>query len=260
MDDERLTPAEVQLVLRRAGELERRAPPDEAMAPAEVAALAAEVGLSPGAVQQALSEMRAGALIEPRPPGTLERVLGPNSIVVERTVRGNVAEVQRRVDRALRVQLLRKQRDFGARSIWEHAPGWLPALRRTLDWSGTLSLGEARQLDVTVVDAGEAGAADERRSTVRLVVDVGALQRRVVVGTSLGTAAGVAAALVLWAMHTPLPFEWLAAAGATATGSIASLRVYRRQLSSTATALEHLCDTLEHERASQSPLDLLFAR
>jgi hypothetical protein len=257
MDDERLTPGEVQLVLRRAAELERRAPADEAMSPTEVAALAAEVGLSPAAVQQALGEVRAGAVAEPRTPGPLERVLGASSIVVERTVRGRPDEVRRRVERALRAQLLRKQRDFGARSIWEHAPGWLPSLRRALDWSGTLSLGEARTLEVSLVNAGD---ASERRSRVRFVVDAGALQRKVVVGASLGTAAGVAAALILWAMHTPLPLEWLAAAGATAAGSIASVRSYRRQLSSTATALEHLCDAIEHERAPSSPLDLLFAR
>ena len=61
-------------------------------------------------------------------------------------------------------------------------------------------------------------------------------------------------------MHTPLPLEWLAAAGATATGSIASVRSYRRQLTTTATALERLCDALEHEPTPVSPLDLLFAR
>jgi hypothetical protein len=52
----------------------------------------------------------------------------------------------------------------------------------------------------------------------------------------------------------------MAAAGATAMGSVASLRAYRREVSSTATALEHLLDTLEQDRAPQSALDLLFAR
>ena len=254
MGDDRLTPGEVQLVLRRAAELERRGPTDEELSPAEVAALAAEVGLSPGAVEQALAEVRAGALAEPPPPSALERVLGRSAIVVERTVRGSADEVRRRIERALKAQLLRKQRDFGARSTWEHAPGWLPALRRALDWSGTLSLREARTIEVAVVGAGDG------RATVRLSVDVGALQRQVVAGASLGTAAGVAAALVLWAMHTPLPLEWLAAAGATAAGSIASVRSYRHKLAETETALERLCDTLEHEPAPLSPLDLLFAR
>jgi hypothetical protein len=260
MDDERLTPRKVQLVLRRAAELDQRTPTDEAMSPAEIEALASEVGLSPAAVQQALAEVRAGALAEPRQPGALERVLGDRTIVVERTVRGNAAEVQRRVERALRGQMLRKQRDFGARSLWEHAPGWLPALRRSLDWAGTLALGDARTIEVSVVDAGDGDSGAERRSRVRFTVDVGALQRRVVAGASLGTAVGVAAALVLWAMNTPLPFEWLAAAGATATGSIASVRSYRRQMTTTANALERLCDALEHEPTPVSPLDLLFAR
>src|SRR5262245_53235216 len=127
MGEERLTPEKVQLVLRRAAELDQRPPADEAMSQAEVEALAAEVGLSPAAVQQALAEVRAGAVVAPRPPGALERVLGCSTIVVERTVHGSVGEVQRRVERALRGQLLRKQRDYGVRSTWEHAPGWLPA-------------------------------------------------------------------------------------------------------------------------------------
>lgn len=254
VDDERLSARQVSLVLRRAAELERRDTVDEALAPAEIEALAAEVGLSPDAVQRAISEVRAGVVAEPREPGALERVLGPNMVVVERTVRGRAAEVQRRIERALRGQLLRKRRDFGARSVWEHAPGWLPALRRALDWSGALTLGEARELEVAVV-----GAGDER-ATVRLVVDVGALQRKVATGAALGTAAGVAAALALWAMHTPVAFEWLAAAGATATGSIGSIRFYRRQLASTEAALEHLLDEVEHPTAPPSPLDLLFAR
>src|SRR6478672_9535589 len=112
MGDERLTPEKVQLVLRRAAELDQRERGDEALSPAEVTALAAEVGLSPAAVQQALAEVRLGAAAEPRPPGALERVLGDRTIVVERALRGNAGEVQRRVERALRGQMLRKQRDF----------------------------------------------------------------------------------------------------------------------------------------------------
>jgi hypothetical protein len=253
-DDERLSPRQVSLVLKRAAELERRDVGDESLAPAELEELAREVGLSPESVQRALAEVRAGAVAEPREPGALERVLGPNMIVVERTVRGRAGEVQRRVERALRGQLLRKRRDFGERTVWEHAPGWLPALRRALDWSGELALGEARELDVTVVDAGE------DRATVRFVVDVGALQRKVAAGTALGTAAGIAAAVTLWAMHTPVVLEWLAAAGATATGSITSVRAYRRQLASTETALEHLLDDVERPPTPHSPLDALFAR
>ena len=256
MQDDRLTPGEVQLVLRRAAELERRprGGEDEALSPLEVESLAAEVGLSPDAVRQALAEVRAGALQPERPPGALERVLGSSTIVVERTVRGNAATVQRRVERALQAQLLRKRRDFGARSIWEHAQGFLPSLRRALDWSGTLALGEMRELEVSVVDAGD------DRATVRFAVDVGALQRRVVGGAAVGTAVGIAAALALTALHGPAPLEWLVAAGATATGSISSVRSYRRQLTSTATALERLCDELEHARAPRSPIDLLFER
>jgi hypothetical protein len=254
MAHERLTHAEVQLVLRRAAELERRGSDDEALSARELNELAAEVGLSPAAVQQALGEMRAGALETPSPPGALERVLGPRRIVVERTVTGDVATVQARLERLLREQLLRKKRDFGARALWEPEPGWLARLKRKLDWSGTQRLGDAHELEVTVVDAGGG------RTTVHCATDVGALQRRVVTGASLGTAVGLGAALVLSAMGTPHVIEWLAAAGAAAGGSIASLRVYRRELGATETALEHLLDQLERGRPpTPSALHLLFS-
>jgi hypothetical protein len=262
MGDERLTPSEVQLVLRRAAELERRERSDEALTAAEVEELAADAGLSTTAVRQALGEVRAGALQPPRPIGALERVLGQRAIVVERTVPGAPAEVQRRLERALRGQSLRKKRDFGARTLWEPAPGWLPALRRALDWASQVHLGQARELDVVVV-AAEPDSGAERgpaRSIVRFVVDAGPLQRKVVAGTGLGTVVGLGAAVALWATGAPVGLEWMAAAGATAMGSVASLRAYRREVSSTATALEHLLDTLEQDRAPQSALDLLFAR
>jgi hypothetical protein len=228
---------------------------DESLTQAEIEELAAEAGLSPGAVQQALAEVRAGALQAPRPPGALERVLGKSSIVVERTVRGSAPELLRRIDRLLRAQMLRKKRDFGARSLWEPAPGLLPRLRRALDWSGHLTLSLVHELDVSVVDAGPGQA------TLRFVADAGALQRKVVAGASLGTAVGLGAALALWAMGTPVALEWLAAAGATAAGSLASLRTYRREMTSTTTALEHLCDTLERDPTPPpSPLEMLFAR
>lgn len=239
MDEERLTPAEVQLVLRRAAELERRAPGDEALTPAEVTGLAAEAGLSPDAVRRALDEVRVGALAPPEPPRALERVLGPTTVVAERTLPGDPAAVQRRLEWLLRGQLLRKRRDLGARTIWEHAQGWLPQLRRSLDWSGTLVLRDAHTVEATVLDAG-AG-----RVTVRLGADVGALQRRVIGGTALGAAGGLGAAVALWAMGTPEVLEWLVAAGAVATGAIASLRGYRRGVGSTTDALEHLLDRVE---------------
>src|SRR5690242_3953476 len=98
MSGERWTSGEAQLVLRRAAELERRAPAggDEGVSASEIEELAREVGLAPAAVEQALAELRAGTLAPARPPRGLERVLGPQTIVIERTVPGSVDEVARR--------------------------------------------------------------------------------------------------------------------------------------------------------------------
>jgi hypothetical protein len=251
MADERLSRADVQLVLRRAAELERRPEGSEELTPAELAELAHEVGLSPAAVEQALSELRAGALAEPAPPSTLERVLGRQAITVERVVPGSVAEVERRVDRLLQAELLRKKRDLGPRALWEPAPDLVSKLRRAL-FGGNVALPRVRELASTVLDAGQG------RSLVRFTVDVGALQRKVVGGAVLGTLAGVGAALTLSALGTPHALEWLAAAGLSGTGALASLRLYRGEVGNVATALEHLCDRLERDRpGSPSALDLI---
>jgi hypothetical protein len=251
----RLSPAEVQLVLRRAAELEAHRDEDEhGLSHAELEALATDVGLSSEAVQRALAELHAGALAPPTAPGALERVLGPRQLVAERVVPGSVAEVNARVERLLRAQLMRKQRDFGERAVWEHAPGWLPQLRRSLDWSGQLGLGEVRALEVGLVDAGNGN------TTVRLGADVAALQRKVVAGTVLGTGVGIAAALLLAAAHLPHLVEWIAAAGSAGTGTLAFLRAYRREVQSALTALERLLDEIAANRPSPSALDILFAR
>jgi hypothetical protein len=253
MADERLSRADVQLVLRRAAELERRPEASEELTPSELAELAGEVGLSPAAVEQALGELRAGALDEAAPPSTLERVLGRQAIEVERTISGSVADVERRVDRLLHAELLRKKRDLGPRALWEPAPDLFSKLRRAF-FGGNVVLPRVRELSSTVVDAGPG------RALVRFSVDIGALQRKVVSGAALGTAAGIAAALVLSAMGTPHALEWLAAAGLSGTGALASLRLYRGEVANMATALEHLCDRLERDRSAPSPLELIFSR
>ena len=253
-DERRLSHAEVQLVLRRAAELEAtRDDDDHGLSPAELESLAADVGLSPDALRTAMAELRAGALGPPRAPGTVERVLGPRQLIAERPIPGTRSEVEMRVERILKSQLMRKQRDFGDRSVWEHASGWLPQLRRSLDWSGQYGLAEVHAIEVALIDAGE-------KTTVRLTADVAALQRKVVAGTALGTAAGVAAALLLAAAHVPHVFEWFAAAGGAGTGTLAFMRAYKREVQSALTALERLLDEIATSRPPPSALDILFDR
>jgi hypothetical protein len=254
-EERRLSHAEVQLVLRRAAELEARRDDDaEGLSPAELEALAADVGLTGDAVKRALAELHAGALTQPEAPGALERVLGPKRLIAERVVPGGVAEVRARVERLLHGQLMRKQRDFGDRALWQHAPGWFAQLRRSLDWSGQLGLNEVQSLEVALVDAGEGN------TTVRLAADVAALQRKVAAGTALGTAVGVAAALLLAAAHVPHVLEWVAAAGSAGTGTLAFMRAYRREVHAALTALERLLDEIAANRPPPSALDVLFAR
>jgi hypothetical protein len=254
-DERRLTQAEVQLVLRRAAELESRHDDDEhGLSAAEVESLAGDVGLSAAAVRRALGELDAGALTAPNPPNAIERVLGPHELVVERALPASAADLRRRVERILKGQLMKKSRDFGERTVWMHADGFLPQLKRALDWSGQIGLSEVRALAVTLVDAGDG------KTLVRLSADVAALQRKVVAGTALGTGVGVAAALLLAAMHVPHALEWIAAAGSAGTGTLAFMRAYKREVQSAVTAMERLLDEIAADKPPPSALDVLFAR
>src|SRR5262249_8829166 len=114
-----------------------------------------------------------------------------------------------------------------------------------------LTLPRVHELASTVIDAGANCAL------VRLTVDVAPLQRKVISGTAVGTGAGIVAALVLSALGTPHALEWLAAAGLSGTGALASLRLYRSEARTVVTALEHLCDRLERERTTPTPFELI---
>src|SRR2546430_9509687 len=88
---EHLTREQVELVLRRAAELERGHVAGEALVSAEeLTRIADEVGLAPDAIRRALHEVRTGTLVPPASPTVLDRVLGPAQWIIERAVPGPV--------------------------------------------------------------------------------------------------------------------------------------------------------------------------
>src|SRR5215813_11283065 len=85
---------QVQRVLRRAAELERRDQPMREpattgqMTRADVTQIAEEVGLAPEAISRALAELDAGMLAEAAPASFVDRVIGPAEVVCTRAVAG----------------------------------------------------------------------------------------------------------------------------------------------------------------------------
>ncbi|HXU01880.1 MAG TPA: hypothetical protein VN903_12995, partial [Polyangia bacterium] len=142
MPSDKLTRREVDFVLRRAAEIDTQNPArseratDETLSVGELVRLGEEAGLRGEAVEQALTELRRGAALEPEEEsGALARTLGASRVVVSRVVAAPIDVVRRAVDRFLRDQLMTIRRHHGDRIEWERAQGIWPGLVRSLDFS-----------------------------------------------------------------------------------------------------------------------------
>lgn len=249
--DQRLTYDEVDLVLRRATELQHGEPTGEgSFTLAEVERLGEEIGLQPDAVRAALVHVRSGAvapLADSRPRWS-DRFMGPEQVVIQRRVRGPRSEVWERINAFMREQLLVVRRNFGERVLFGPTESMMSQVRRALDLGNRYSLRGAEQIEVAVVPRPSsddvevivvARFPEARQKEIR-----GAL-----VGAGLFVGAGAVGAVVL----APLA---LAGAVAVAAGGVGfsgltvstSVRSYRRQVESVRVALERLLDALEHER------------
>jgi hypothetical protein len=233
---DRLSSAEVAIVLRRAAELDQRAETQgmlEGFDPAAVEEAAREVGLSATAVRQALAELRAGTLDERG--GSVTSWPSPQVIIETRVVAGAPEDVHRAVAKFLRKQTFQLRRHHGQRALYRPRRDLVAKLRRTVDVGGALRLHgvHAVIVDVCPVDVtpatgsstpagstngglgddsdavagGEASggaataAAGDVTSVVRIEADLGPQRRRLVTGAAtsgvvVGGATGAAGAMV----------------------------------------------------------------
>lgn len=181
----RLTSDEVAQVLRRAAELEAADGPDAGeYEPAAVVEAAGEVGLSPGAVRQALAELRAGALGDAPGPGRA-RTATSRLVAHQRVVTTPPEEVRASVDRFLRTQMFELRRRSGDRSLYRQRSDLVASLRRSLDFAGAIKLEGLRTIDVVVTPADE-------RTLVRVEAELTASRANALAG---GAAAGTAVTL-----------------------------------------------------------------
>ncbi|HJZ84246.1 MAG TPA: hypothetical protein VKN99_03705 [Polyangia bacterium] len=244
---DKLTRTQLELVLRRAAELEQSGgQADELVSEEEAERAGLEAGLSREALQRALAEVRVGGLAPAAPPTALDRTIGPAALVVERVVPGPLAEVRARVERFLRGQLMRVKRNFGDRVVWQQAQGFWPGLVRAFDWSRQYALAQGVEIESAITEEPDGSG----RVRVRMKLDVRALRRTragaAAAGLVLGAGA-VVSGLFLHAIASELVV--LAAGGGLAGVSVlASRRAYRRDLDRLQIAIERFFDALEHER------------
>ena len=246
-DDEPLTSAQLERVIRRAADLQtaREDVPDR-LDDSEVLRIGSEVGLEPQHVRRALLELRAESLV---PAAQEERELplrlwGSAHVQVSRVIPGDVEAVQNELDGYLRsAQSLRPVRDRPGLAVWEPASDLASQLKRSLDFGGHgYELAKARRIEV-VVEQLEPG-----RSLVTLSADL--TNERAehatlwMAGTSI-VGAGATVALVLAAGFPLLLVVPVAAAASLVGGSAAAASTFRQRRERVELVMNGLLDRLE---------------
>lgn len=167
-DEERLTPAEVELVLRRAAELgarRRGASVAKTVSTGVLVEVASAAGISERDVRRALFDLYGQRTAE---PFTLaRRFYGPGRLRLVREIEHPPERIRARLEELLKLeQGLKMRRKTEASTLFD--PGdMLGAVRRALDFSGNRSLLKARSVELRVE-----GVGDGLRSDANLTADV----------------------------------------------------------------------------------------
>ena len=245
-------------VIRRAAELQFAEGEGGAdvLSEEEVLRIGREVGLEPRHVRRALAESHARDLLpdEPTDAGPLQRVWGDAVVRASRVVPGDLAAVQRRVERHLESrQSLRAVRRRRGRSVWEPSEGLVDKMQRALDVAGRgYELAEAKRVELAVAQL------EEGRSLATLTADLRNVRTEQAIAWGSVSAGAFSGVGVL--MGVALGFPWLLAlpaalAGAAGTTSVGVGRVLARRRERTRIAIEGLLDRLEAGTLEADPPD-----
>jgi hypothetical protein len=251
-----LSPEQLQLVLKRAVELDGRSnttlSPSGATSEEELQRLAEEVGLEPATVRRALAELKVGTLEPQRhragPWGRLlDAGYGRSEVELQRPLDGTARAATQRLHDELARRLLRVKRHAGDTTVWEPDTTPQARLMRLADFSRKYDLALADELEVIAVDAGAGGEAGRAADTalVRLSARLPERRRSALVGSTLGAAAAAGfVAFVGWVIED---FSVLDAAltTTTAVGVLGWARGrYRRAVERAKLSMEQLLDAL----------------
>lgn len=166
--ENRLTPAEVEMVLRRAAELNARRRSSDTFAysvsPEVLVQVAGALGISEQDVRRAVLDLLSERAAEPE---TLSKKLyGPARLKAVREVQRPSEPTRRRLEELLgQEQGLKLRRKTEASSLWD-AGDVLGTVRRALDFAGHYTLLKARSVELRVEDVGFG------RSGANLIADV----------------------------------------------------------------------------------------
>lgn len=247
---------ELKQIIRRAAELQfaaGEAEEGDGVSEEEVVRIGREVGLEPGAVRQAMAEVRAASLRPslPEEDSLASRLLGSGFVRASRFVAGSTEAVRESVESELELkERLRKVRQTSGGSRWVPAEGWKSAARRS-EMSGghAYELGTAKAIEVSVREA------DEDHSLVTVTADVRNQRTEQLVTwiSGLGVPGLLAGGLLVaaggfWAFLSPLPVAALVGAGTWAT-----VPAYRRERERLELVVEGFLDRLERALGARLP-------
>lgn len=225
IDDKRFTRGEVELIVRRAAELQERTPSAERLPEgsslAEIQALAAQLGIDPARVETAALELH-----RPAPVGLAARLLGaPTRLRLTRVV---PRAIEKEAFEALMLAIQREMDDAGNVAL----------VGGTLTWSSSAQRPVRRAITIS---------SSAERTTMTMEIQAGNLAGGLFGGIGGGVGGGVGINALAWTIirHSPLLGALTAAVFA---GSYLLPRfIYTRMVKAQLRRGEALLDRLEEQ-------------
>jgi hypothetical protein len=241
--------ATLERVIARATELQGNAADgDETLSEDQLIEIGKEVGLSAGAVGQALAEERTRVFI-PDSGGFVTHVAGPAVATATRIVTGTPEEILFALDDWMRrEECLQVQRRFRDRIVWEPRGGVVGTIRRVLNVNGRgFHLCRAANVAATVV------AREDKKVSVRLDADLSESRSiRLKAGGATATA-GAIGSFAVFGVATLAHVAVLLSAGLAVVplalcgvGAYELARRHRTVFARVQLALEQSLDRVEH--------------
>jgi len=246
-NDRRLRPAEVEMILRRASELNSRrwnrdSYDTPSVSPEVLVQVAAAAGIPEQDVHRALWDMASEKTAEPH--SFARKFYGPARLRAVREVERPAEGAREYLEGLLRLEQglkLRRKTEVG--SLWD--PGdELGVVRRTLDFSGERTLLKARMVELRVEGFGEEGCE------ANLTADL-SNQRGEYLSLAGILGATLAALFILAGMQSPLFF--LGVLPGLAAPALGFKFAYSRACLELRRALDDLLDAVEDSRLEEPP-------
>jgi hypothetical protein len=234
----RLTPAEVEMVLRRAAELSaRRRGSDtfaQSVSPELLVQVAGALGIAEHDVRRAVFDLISERAAEPHTLG--HKLYGPARLKAVREVEKPAEPTRKHLEELLREeQGLKLRRKTEASSLWD-AGDSLGTMRRALDFMGHYSLLKARSVELRVEDVGYG------RSGTNLTADVSNQRGEYL---SMGSILGATLALPLAIAGVDNWLYFLTVIPALVAPSLGFKLAYKKTCADVRRAMDGLIDAAE---------------